>query len=80
MPRVPGDSPFFLFLALELSVDATIAGARSTAGRILYERDVGFERPRNLEIIFDDVFVEMAHDLRQYIQLGRDETATEDSS
>jgi NitT/TauT family transport system ATP-binding protein len=61
--------------AVYLSDKVYVMSARP--GRILYERDVGFARPRNLEVTFDDVFVELAHDLRQYIQLGRDETAAE---
>jgi NitT/TauT family transport system ATP-binding protein len=61
--------------AVYLSDKVYVMSARP--GRILYERDVGFARPRNLEVTFDDVFVELAPDLRQYIQLGRDETAAE---
>ena len=64
--------------AVYLSDKVYVMSARP--GRILYERDIGFERPRNLDITFDDAFVEMAHDLRRYIQLGRDKTAAEDSS
>ena len=64
--------------AVYLSDKVYVMSARP--GRILYERDVGFERPRKLDITFDDAFVEMAHDLRQYIQLGRDKTAAVVSS
>jgi len=64
--------------AVYLSDKVYVMSARP--GHILYERDVGFERPRNLEVMFDDVFVEMAHDLRQYIQLGRDNAAAGGSS
>ncbi|MCZ6604963.1 MAG: ABC transporter ATP-binding protein [Alphaproteobacteria bacterium] len=64
--------------AVYLSDKVYVMSARP--GRILYQRDIGFGRPRNLEITFDDVFVEMAHDLRQYIQLGRNEVAAEGGS
>lgn len=64
--------------AVYLSEKVYVMSARP--GHILYERDVDFDRPRNLDITFDDAFVELAHDLRKYIQLGRDKTATEDNS
>jgi NitT/TauT family transport system ATP-binding protein len=64
--------------AVYLSEKVYVMSARP--GHILYERDVDFDRPRNLNITFDDAFVELAHDLRKYIQLGRDKTATEDNS
>ncbi|MDJ0948830.1 MAG: ABC transporter ATP-binding protein [Alphaproteobacteria bacterium] len=61
--------------AVYLSDKVYVMSARP--GRILYERDVRFDRPRPLEITFDDAFVEVAQDLRQYIQLGRNETSAE---
>lgn len=63
--------------AVYLSDKVYVMSARP--GRILYERDIAFERPRHLDITFDDSFVQVAQDLRQYIQLGRDEPAAEDS-
>jgi NitT/TauT family transport system ATP-binding protein len=63
--------------AVYLSDKVYVMSARP--GRILHERDVAFDRPRNLDITFDDSFVQVAQDLRQYIQLGRDETAAEAS-
>jgi NitT/TauT family transport system ATP-binding protein len=64
--------------AVYLSDKVYVMSARP--GRIIYERDINLERPRNIEMTFEDVFVEMAHDLRQYIQLGHDTSKGEKSS
>ena len=64
--------------AVYLSEKVYVMSARP--GSILYERDIDFDRPRHLDITFDDAFVDLAQDLRKYIQLGRDKTATEGSS
>ena len=64
--------------AVYLSDKVYVMSARP--GHIIYERDVNFERPRDLELQFDDTFVEMAHDLRQYIQLGHDTSTAEENS
>jgi NitT/TauT family transport system ATP-binding protein len=44
-------------------------------GRIIYDRRVEFERPRDLEITFGDDFVDIAHDLRKHIELQRETVA-----
>jgi len=59
--------------AVYLSDKGYVMSARP--GRILYERDITFELPRHLDITFDDTFVQVAQNLLQNIQLGRDEAA-----
>jgi len=56
--------------AVYLSDRVYVMSARP--GRIIHHRDVPFARPRDLEITFDDEFVDLAHDLRLHIEQTRE--------
>ena len=40
-------------------------------GRIVYSKRIGFQRPRNLELCYEDEFVDAVHDLKKHIQKVR---------
>ena len=43
-------------------------------GRIIYDRDIQFERPRDLDVAFADGFMNIVHDLRQHIEQTHEES------